>query len=188
MKQSQEKDLAGCCGLYCGLCPRYQSTAVSRCPGCRVLCQTISCARYNCCVKKRGFETCAECDAFPCERYDKFLAWDSFLSHEVCRGNLDRIKEVGLSGWLGEQGERRRIVEHLLADYNEGRSCSFFCLATTLLSPETMGEAIRQADEEIAGQSVGADDKKAKAKIVRSVIQDRAAGAGIELKLRPKPK
>jgi len=96
MNLTEEKNLAGCCGLYCGLCPRYQSTAASKCLGCKVLSLTISCKLYNCCVKEKRFETCAACSDFPCEKYDKFFDWDSFISHRVNLPNLERIKKVGL--------------------------------------------------------------------------------------------
>jgi hypothetical protein len=32
----EERDLVGCCGLYCGLCTKFQSRAKSRCLGCKL--------------------------------------------------------------------------------------------------------------------------------------------------------
>jgi hypothetical protein len=109
MKVAEERNLAGCCGIYCGLCPRFQSKAASRCPGCKILSLTISCKRYNCCVKKNGFETCAGCGEFPCDRYENFFDFDSFVSHKVCLPNLERIKNISLKKWLGEQSKRRQV-------------------------------------------------------------------------------
>jgi hypothetical protein len=187
MKQAQEKNSAGCCGLYCGLCPRYQSTAKSRCPGCKILSLTISCKIYNCCVKKSGFVTCAQCTDFPCDKYENFFDWDSFISRKVCLPNIERIKGVGLNKWLGEQSKRRQTLENLLTNYNEGRSCSFYCIATALMPFELVKKAIDEATKMSADNKMAADIK-AKAKIMRATIQDFASKAGIDLKLRRKPK
>ena len=184
MKLAEERNLAGCCGIYCGLCPRFQSKAASKCPGCKIVVLTISCKRYNCCVKKNGFETCAECGEFPCDAYEKFFDWDSFVSHKVCLPNLKRIKEAGLTGWLREQNKRRQALENLLDNFNEGKSCSFFCIAAALMPPESIAKAVQQAEKMMAAETVGAGDTKARAKIVRSAIQDHAAKAGVDLELR----
>ncbi len=182
MKQAKEEDLAGCCGIYCGLCPWFQSTAPSRCPGCRIRSQSVSCKRYNCCVKKNGFSTCADCSAFPCEKYEKFFDWDSFVSHRPCLSNLEAVRKRGLKAWLKEQGARRKLLEQLLADYNEGRSASFYCVVTTLMSPGEIGAALEEARRQMVG--TGDQDTKAKARIVRAALQERATAAGIDLRLR----
>lgn len=186
MRLADEKNLAGCCGIYCGLCPHFQSKAASKCSGCKILALTLSCKRYNCCVKKHGFETCAECGEFPCDKYEKFFDLDSFVSHKVCLPNLDRIREIGLTGWLREQNKRRLALENLLDSYNEGKSCSFFCVASALLPPEAMTRAVKQAEKTIAAEEVPAGDIKTKARIVRSAIQNAATKAGVDLKLRHK--
>jgi len=188
MKQVQEENLAGCCGIYCGLCPWFQSTAPSRCLGCRIRSQSVSCKRYNCCVKKNGFGTCADCSAFPCEKYEKFFDWDSFVSHGPCLSNLEAIRKQGLKPWLNEQGARRKLLEQLLAHYNEGRSASFYCTATTLLSPDVIAGALEEAQRRMGATRTADLDIKAKAKIVRTAIQERATVAGIDLKLRHEEK
>jgi len=38
-----ETDLIGCCDLYCGLCPRFQSEAPGRCHGCKTFTFITSC-------------------------------------------------------------------------------------------------------------------------------------------------
>lgn len=187
MNFTEEKNLTGCCCLYCGLCPRYQSTAKSRCPGYKVLSLTISCKIYNCGVKKNGFETCAQCGEFPCDKYDKFFDWDSFISHKVCLPNLERVRKVGLKKWLGTQSKRRQALGNLLADYNEGRSCSFFCIATALIPVDMVKKAENEAKRKIADEKIQADIKT-KAKVMRSFIGDFASEASIDLRLRRKPK
>jgi len=184
MKQVEEENLAGCCGIYCGLCPWFQSTAPSRCPGCRIRSQSVSCKRYNCCVKKNGLGTCAECRTFPCEKYEEFLDWDSFVSHGACLPNLEAIKKRGLKPWLKEQSARRKLLEQLLANYNEGRSARFYCVATTLLSPDVIEGTLKGTRQRMSMARTPDQDIKTRAKIVRTAIQERATAAGIDLRLR----
>jgi len=185
MSIMEEFNLAGCCGLYCGLCPRFQSTAPSRCSGCKIICLTISCKIYNCCVKKRGLATCAECDDFPCEKNNpEAHQYEYFVTHKPCISNLHRIKEVGLETWLAEQRERRLMLENLLANYNDGRSMSFYCLAAALMPLGLIDKAISELKEKLISNQVDSSDIKAKAKALRTIIQGLAQESGIELKLR----
>jgi len=192
----EEKHLASCCGLYCGLCPRFQSKAPSRCLSCHLGEQHSYCSVYRCCVTKRGLFTCADCDEYPCERLLRVLGveedLDSFISHKPALSNLDRIREVGLEIYLEEQRERLLLVEQLLADYNEGRSMTFYCAACALMPPDL----IRQAIGEMEGMqprlgrrpspNKHSSNLKAKAKAMRTAIQNLASQAGIDLKLRKK--
>jgi len=187
MNMMEELNLAGCCGLYCGLCPRFQSTASGRCLGCKILCLTLSCKIYNCCVKKRGFTTCAECDDFPCEKNNPIAhQYEYFVTNKVCIPNLYRIKEVELEVWLEEQRERRLMLENLLSNYNEGRSMSFYCLAAALMPLELIDEAVSEVKGRLISNQIDSSDIKAKAKILRGIIQGLAQEHGIELKLRKK--
>jgi hypothetical protein len=118
MKNSEAKNLVGCCGLYCGLCNKYQSTAPSRCIGCKPGEQHSWCSIWNCCVKKRGFETCSECsEIFNCTIFirRKVAEWIPAAD------NLYQIANTGLEHWQKEQQKRQNLVEELLHNYNEGR-------------------------------------------------------------------
>jgi len=97
--------------------------------------------------------------------------------------NLEQIKENGLEAWLGEQRERRLVLEDLLVSYNDGRSMSFYCLACTLMPVDLL----KEASAEIRAMPIDDSDIKAKTKALRSVIQDLALKSSIELKLRRKP-
>ena len=192
MEASEEQALASCCGLYCGLCPRYQSKAPSRCVSCHLGDQRLYCSVSRCCVTKHGLHTCAECEEYPCERLLRVLGveqgLDSFISHKPAILNLERIREIGLEGHLEEQRERRLLVEHLLEHYNEGRSMSFYCRACALLLPEMIREAIGRMEKSLEAGEVDAADLKAKAKAMKALIQDRAEAEGISLRLRRKPR
>lgn len=193
MNLTEEANLAGCCGLYCGLCPRFQSKAPSRCPGCKLLNEDRTfCGVFGCCVRKRDMVTCANCDEYPCQRLLAKLGLeadgsgvDSFISHKPAVPNLNRIKEVGLETWLEEQRDRRLVLENLLDNYNDGRSMSFYCMAAALMPVELIGKAV---DEMLASRRGHDLDMKAKAKALRAIIEDLASKSGIDLKLRSKPK
>ena len=186
----EDAHLAGCCGLYCGLCPRYQSTAPSRCPGCHQGDQRSYCSVCRCCVTKRGLVTCAQCEDYPCERLLRVIGvdveLDSFISHRPALPNLERIRGAGLDVHLREQRQRRRLAEYLLADYNDGRSMTFFCTACALMPPQLVRSAADDATRLGAGGAVDDLDQKAKAKAVRAAIQTKASEAGIDLRLRRK--
>jgi len=79
---------------------------------------------------------------------------------------------------LKEQRERRLLVEHLLAHYNEGRSMSFYCAACALMPPDLMLTGM------LASKQVDGSDPKAKT--MKSLVQGLASKADIDLKLRRK--
>ena len=137
-----------CCGIDCGLCPAYYTSEPSKCPGCggpNFSSKHPSCSILTCCLKNNGFETCADCNQYPCEKLKPWDKADSFVSHKRCFQNLNKIKEKGIESFIELQKIRMEILELLLNSFNEGRSKSFFCLATTLLSIEDLNDAINNA-------------------------------------------
>jgi hypothetical protein len=112
MLTDEETNLVGCCGLYCGVCPRFQSEAPGRCHGCKTFTFITSCKIRNCCVKKKGLTTCAECDDFPCEKNNpEAHQYEYFTTNKVCIPNLYRIKDVGLEVWI-DLKLRKKPGEH----------------------------------------------------------------------------
>ncbi|NQE04770.1 hypothetical protein C5S32_02760 [ANME-1 cluster archaeon GoMg1] len=178
-----EESLVGCCGIYCGLCTKYQSKAPSRCIGCRIGEQHDWCSIYRCCVKKKGLITCIECSEYPCERYERRLAkYPEDL--KTAQENLDAIKKSGLDSWLKGQRERRLLVENLLDNYNDGRSMSFYCKVCIVLPVEVINRAIEEAKGKFVSNKISDSDMKAKAKLVKSTIQDLVLKSGIDLMKR----
>jgi len=178
MNTNDAKNLIGCCGLYCGLCNKFQSTAPSRCIGCKLGEQHSWCSIWNCCVKKHGFETCTECEqVFQCE---------IFLRRKVgewipAADNLHQIKQVGLETWLNEQTARQALLEELLHSYNEGRSMSFYCKVCSRMSIESINKAIENAKEKFVSEKIAESDMKSKAKILKVVIKDLALKSNVNL-------
>ena len=91
-----------------------------------------------------------------------------------------------MTDWLKEQRRRRLLLENLLANYNEGRSMSFYCLAAALMPPELINETTNELKEKLATNQLESTDMKAKAKALRGIIQSLAQESGLELKLRTK--
>jgi len=178
MKNSEAKSLIGCCGLYCGLCNKYQSKAPSRCIGCKLGEQHSWCSIWNCCVKKHGFETCIECeDVFRCEIFlrRKVAEWIPAVD------NLRQIIEFGLENWLKEQKERQALVEELLGNYNEGRSMSFYCKACARMPINLIYDAVKKSNKKIVSEEIDKSDIKAKAKILKAVVKNLALKTNVDL-------
>jgi hypothetical protein len=179
MNATEARELVGCCGLYCGLCNKYQSQAASRCLGCKVGSQHEWCSIWNCCVKKRGYETCTECeDLFECSIYlrRKVVEWIPAAA------NLGQIKASGLRPWLAEQMARQALVEALLRDYNEGRSMSFYCKACARLPVEAIQGAMSCAQGEILREDIAEADLKSRARRMKAALQEAAERLEVDLR------
>lgn len=140
----------GCCGIDCGLCPRFYTVGASRCPGC---CGEgfeevhPPCGFITCCMKKHGLNVCAECVDFPCKRFEKETGErDSFVLHRKVMPNQHLIAEIGIGEFVKRQQERISFLETALAHYDDGRSKSLFCIAATLLSAESLKQSLSLAE------------------------------------------
>jgi hypothetical protein len=183
----------GCCGLDCGLCPRYYTVGASRCPGCcgpDFFNKHPSCSYITCCVKKKGLEVCAQCDEFPCSKFaswlDKTMIEDSFLTHQKIEPNLYFIREQGLEKFLKQQKKRIALLERMLKDFDDGRSKSFYCIAATLLPVVEMESLLGEAGRKLKADKIKDGDTVTKTIILRQLLNDFAAKGGVELKLRSK--
>ena len=171
---NKKYNLIGCCGISCGLCPRYQSKAESRCLGCGPDAHCTYCSIFKCCTVRKNHETCADCPEFPCEKFNKWFDGDSFVTHRKCCTNLENIKKAGISVFLKELKERKRILEIMLEKYNPGRCISLYCLASALMSIESLNSAMKQI----------ANVKTDKKQSFRKMIKELAEKNNISLKLR----
>ena len=180
--------IVGACGLNCGLCPRYYTEGKSRCPGC---CgpdfwqKHPACGFITCCVKQRNLETCAECgDWEECEKIAKLLDsakyQDSFLSHKPLAANFAFIQKNGIGEFARREMEKQKFLRHLIENYDEGRSKSFYCTSCQLVPLDKLREALVDVGTKVAE----ATDIKEKAKLVRAAISNMADSLQIDLKLR----
>lgn len=178
----------GCCGLDCGLCPRYHAEGTSRCPGCGgdgFEDKHPSCSFITCCVKKKNLEVCAECDDFPCMKFDKETGeTDSFITHRRVMLNQNFIREHGITVFIQQQNERMCVLKKMLQLYDDGRSKSLYCLATTLLTLKSLNEAIIRVEAKIKEKSIDQDDIKSKARTLKEILDRFAEAEKEELRLR----
>lgn len=185
----------GCCGLDCGLCPRYYTVGSSRCPGCcgpDFFNKHPSCSYITCCVKKKGFEVCSQCDEFPCRKFDSWLhrdnVPDSYPPDRAVHSNHRLIKERGLEEFLKTQKMRMRSLEKMLQEFNDGRSKSFYCHAANLLPIEDLQATLNNAEQRIRDNKIKSDDVKTKSGMLRELLTDLALKKGIELESGKKVK
>jgi hypothetical protein len=134
----------GCCGIDCGLCPRFHTKGGSVCPGCGGLNlkeKHPSCGFLTCCVIKKGFEVCSDCPDYPCKRFDsERQGYDSFVTHRKIFTNLDLIKDKEIGFFINQQKIRMDILTGFLSNYDDGRSKSFFCISCALLPIDKLME------------------------------------------------
>ncbi len=187
---SRKYPTIGACGLDCGLCPRYYTVGPSRCPGC---CGPDFWQKHpgspilTCCVKRKGLEFCSECIEFPCSKF-KAGEHDSFLTHRKIVQNLNFIKKYGIKKFRAQQKKRIKLLETMISNFNDGRSRSFYCLATTLLTIPTLESTLDDANKKIKSINVKSDDTKTRAKILKAFLNEAANKERVNLKLRKSPK
>lgn len=184
--QQKQHPTIACCGIDCGLCPRHYTVGESRCPGCFGPAFNLkhpSCGFITCCVKNKRLEVCGQCAEFPCPRFDRWDAADSFVTHAKSLEHLRTIKRDGLSSFLAQQAKRIRLLETIIADFDDGRSRSFFCMAATLLPLADLDAAVRQAQVTTVNL-----DRTGHARLLRGYLESFGVHNGISLKLRNKEK
>jgi len=185
----KEYPTIACCGLDCGLCPIYYTEGHSRCPGCYgpdFHNKHPSCSIITCCVKKHKFETCAECNEFPCSKIDIWDRYDSFISHRMSLSNLRLIKEKGIEQFFTQQQKRTEFLKYMLENFNEGKSKSFFCIAIALLQIEDIEKALKESFKKIEDDKIDSKNFKAKSKILKEFLSKLAENKSIDLKLKRK--
>jgi hypothetical protein len=178
----------GVCGLDCGLCPRHYTEGRSRCPGCAgpgFSDKHPSCSFITCCVKKKHLEACGQCPDFPCakfkseEEYRQVKELSSYPPYRKVMPNLNFIREHGIERFAGQQRQRIKLLQRMLGNFNDGRSRSHYCRAAALLDPADLERALVEATQRIKADHIEPNDAKAKAKILRLLLDDLASNQGL---------
>ncbi|NCB42626.1 MAG: DUF3795 domain-containing protein [Clostridia bacterium] len=171
------------CGLNCSLCPRFHTDGPSKCPGCGgedFSLKHPSCAVVTCNKKHDNVEFCFECNAYPCKKYSEPSAVDSFISYRNVLKDIEDAK-YDLGEYLNVLKLKQEILEELIANYNDGKSKGFYCIAVNLLSLQVLNEIAKDIKGAVEIEKINA---KERAKRVTSMMKDRASEMGIELTLR----
>lgn len=176
----RSNQLFSLCGLNCGLCPMHLD---NHCPGCGGGTGNQSCKIARCSLEHGAVEYCFQCDEYPCEKYLRIDEFDSFVTHQNQKIDIEKAQKIGIDAYNAEQVEKRKILNYLLDNYNDGRKKTFFCVAINLLDLQD----IRKITGQIS-QSSGLDNQtlKEKSAYVVGLFQEVASEKGLKLKLRKK--
>jgi hypothetical protein len=176
----------GVCGLSCRLCPHFHTSGLSRCTGCKGESRMAAgCSFITCAIKRKGVEFCWECDeSSSCERWATHRAAgserDSFVSYARLEDNVAFIERNGIQAFIAEQCEREGLLREMLAEFNEGRSKTYYSIAATVLDVEQLRSALQQARLE-TGQEAEA---KSKSKDLHARLDAAASARSVRLILR----
>ncbi|MGA1840893.1 MAG: DUF3795 domain-containing protein [bacterium] len=174
---SKKHLLVGCCGMSCGLCPRFYIVGKSKCLGCSLDSHGFYCSTFKCCNVKKSLETCAYCQESPCDRLNRMKDWKSFNTGKIWLRHNEQIKENGLEEWIKIQNQKKEYLEKALEVYDADRSKNIICLSFTLFDIKTIKKLMEAAKLEITE-----NDKKIKAKKFKILIEKMAQDKKIKLK------
>jgi hypothetical protein len=184
MKEYKRKyPLFSLCGLNCGLCPRYQTNGISKCPGCGgpdFHLKHPTCAVITCNKKHDNVEFCFQCSSYPCKRYSEPSKVDSFISYRNVITDFERADSGGIDGYKMKLDEKVDILEFLIKHYNDGKK-SFYCNAVNLLNLKALRDIMEQIDGKISKQDI---DIKDKIELIIGLFESKAKKENIDLRLR----
>jgi hypothetical protein len=105
---------------------------------------------------------------------------DSFLSYRPLADNFAFIQKNGIEEFVRLEFEKQKFLRHLIDNYDEGRSKSFYCTGCQLMPLDKLREALAAAEAKMTADT----DIKEKARLVRAAIGNMADSLQIDLKLR----
>lgn len=179
MKNFKREDLLfSLCGLNCGLCPMNLN---QYCPGCGGGEGNQSCSMAKCSLQHGKVEYCFQCENYPCQKYDNIEAFDSFMTHQHQKQDIEKFKKLGIGLYAAEQQKKKDILNHLLNTYNDGRKKTLFCVAVNLLELKDLENIISELNENTSNLTL-----KEKSAHAANLLQEAAKQNNIVLKLRKK--
>jgi hypothetical protein len=175
----------GICGLSCRLCPAMYREGESRCGGCKSPERMkVGCTFIRCIRDKPGLEFCGDCkESKGCEKWAKHRAYskrgDSFVCYQRLERNIEDIMKDGLSAFENAQKRRQALLVRMLENFNEGRSKTYYSIAATVMEPEELEGALKEAEKAPAGL-----DLEGRSKARHAALDAIAARKKYLLKLR----
>jgi TPP-dependent trihydroxycyclohexane-1,2-dione (THcHDO) dehydratase len=104
---------------------------------------------------------------------------DSLLSYQKVEDNIAFIQKNGIAEFENEQKIREQLLKEMLADFNEGRSKTYYCIAATVLEIKELRQALNEAKTQSQTLNV-----KEKSQILHSILDRIAEKKHYCLKLR----
>ena len=172
--------LLSLCGLNCGLCTMRID---GYCPGCGGGEGNQSCAIARCSLSHPGVEYCSQCAEFPCVRYSENSEYDIFITRKNQMADLQKVIEQGRESYDADQMRKIELLKYLLEQYNDGRRKTFFSTAVNLLPINDLEEVVKQLMSQPNRLEL---PLKERAVYAAGLLNERAKGYGVELKLRKK--
>ena len=184
--KQRQYPLFSACGLNCGLCPRFHTEGISKCPGCAG--EDFSSKHPTCgvlsCRQRHGIEYCYLCDEYPCKKFKGVDKSDSFITHKNQLMDFDKVKNNGLDTYKAELNIKVELLKRLLLNFDDGRRKSFFCIAVNLLNLQDLMCVMEQTKDEIQPDAT----IKEKSTTAVRLLQTMAEKRDISLQLRKEPK
>ena len=174
----RENLLFSLCGLNCGLCPMNLNQC---CPGCGGGEGNQACSIAKCSLKHGNVEYCFQCESYPCERYENIDEFDSFITHQHQKQDMEKFRKLGVELYSVEQKRKKVLLNHLLNTYNDGRKKTLFCVAVNLLELDDLENIVNELDMNTSTFTL-----KEKSAHAASLLQATANKKSIILKLRKK--
>ncbi len=82
------------------------------------------------------------------------------------------IKEHGIKKFIEQQKKRIKLIETMIEKFDDGRSRSFFCKAAILHDSKALADSIEKATKIIKTDKIKQSDRKSKAKILKTIINE----------------
>lgn len=150
------------------------------CNGCRA---DSPCYRFcifgPCSIEHGDLDYCFECDEYPCRKYDGVDEHDSLISHRNQKKDLVKAKRMGIDKYHEEQIAKKKILNWILDEFDDGHRMVFFCLAVNLLDLDDLNDVLKQADDACSNMSLNE-----KSEFIKQILMDCAHKRNIELELR----
>lgn len=140
-----------------------------------------ACSIAKCSSQHGNVEYCFQCENYPCEKYDNIDEFDSFITHQHQKQDMEKFKELGIELYSTEQQRKKVLLNHLLNTYNDGRKKTLFCIAVNLLELEDLEHIISELDKNTSNLTL-----KEKSTQATSLLQKTAKQNNIVLRLRKK--
>lgn len=144
----------------------------------------LGCPFITCGVKKKGVEVCWDCsENGSCEKWvkhrDAGKERDSFKCYQTLEDDIEYIKNHGIAAFNEQQKIREHLLLKLMKDFNEGRSKSYYCIASIVLDINELENALAEADVESKSLDI-----KDKAKVMHFLFDAIASRNSYQLRLR----
>ncbi len=144
----------------------------------------VGCPFITCAVKKKGVEFCWDCpENLACEKWGKHREEgkrrDSFKCYQRLEDDIAFAQMKGLAEFEKQQKARETLLQEMLAEFNDGRSKSYFCIAATVLGLDELQNSLDKA--RLLSKGLPQPEK---AKILHSILESISKEKGYLLKLR----